>query len=249
LAQLPVLSPQHISADTMVHLDDIALDRVLAFNIDPRARLCCQSWSKYVYDSLKLKYRIEFQKTIQETKVLAYHHCGVRSMGDDFEECVAYQFEFLANGSFSAQWNRSFGQWSAANERQVGRWTVVGDGLRCETIAGPGSADGCVQYAPAGRIFELPVASILSGTSSADDVTPLWEYQVRGTPAPSVVAKPEVSTPANSEGAGRAAPRASDARFVEVDGQPHEVSADIQKNYPESEWPRLMRCRVRFGLS
>mmetsp|Transcript_138524 Transcript_138524/g.386412 ORF Transcript_138524/g.386412 Transcript_138524/m.386412 type:complete len:235 (+) Transcript_138524:113-817(+) len=234
----------------MVQLDDVAQARVLAFNLEPRARVCCKAWERYVYDSLQLGPRIRFHKAVREAGRLCFHHCGVRSMGGDFEECVAYQFEFAAPGTFSAQWNRSFGQWSAANERQVGCWEVRGDALRCETSAGPGAADGCVHYAPAGRVFELPVASVLEGTSSADDTTPAWEYQVRGAPVPSVRVKAERGAEDTSGTAGaQAALPATGARFVEVDGELHEVSADIQKHYPEAEWQRLMSCRVRFGLS
>lgn len=166
-------------------------------------------------------------------------------MGSDFEECVAYQFEFSASGTYDAQWNRSFGQWSAANERQVGRWEVVGDMLRCKTHAGPSAADGVVQYAPAGRVFELPIASVLAGNSQSDDTPPPWEYGVRGAPVPLVTMKSEKD---NADGPV-APPRASDAHFVFVDGELHEVSADIVDNYAECEWQRLMSCRIRFGLS
>eukprot|EP00416_Gambierdiscus_australes_P018792 CAMPEP_0171068168 /NCGR_PEP_ID=MMETSP0766_2-20121228/8411_1 /TAXON_ID=439317 /ORGANISM="Gambierdiscus australes, Strain CAWD 149" /LENGTH=188 /DNA_ID=CAMNT_0011524455 /DNA_START=167 /DNA_END=733 /DNA_ORIENTATION=- len=186
--------------------------------------------------------------TIRQAGRLSFHHCGVRSLGDDFEECVAYQFDFEALGTFSAQWNRSFGQWSAANERQVGRWAVVGEALRCETQAGLGDADGCVPYAPAGRVFELPVASVLAGTSAADGTTPAWEFQVRGAPVPEVVLPSLLQGSSAQAGLQEAARNGSNVRFVEVDGELHEVSADILKHYPESDWQRLMRCRVRFGL-
>lgn len=229
----------------MVQLDDAALDRILLYNLNPKARLCCQTWNAKVLSSLQLEHRIAFRKALAQG-ALSYHHCGVRSMGCDFEECVAYQFNFSHDGTFKAQWNRSFGQWSAANERQSGRWSVIGDLLECVTTQGPEVADGCVLYAPAGRVFRLPVATVLSGNTSADNATPAWEYQVRGTPAPETEVKFETAVQQDDNPIVQLHPN---ARFVEIDGELHEVSGDIVDNYPDSEWERLMRCRIRFGLT
>jgi len=236
----------------MVVVDDAALERILSYNIDPCARLCCRSWDKYVSTSLELQYRIRFHKGVREQGPLSYHHCGVRTMGEDFQECVAYQFEFFASGVFTTDWNRSFGQWSAANERQVGTWKVDGDQVKCETTVGPAQVDGCVQFAPAGRKFSLPVDAVLARTSQSDDKAPKWEYAVRGVPVPDVQMEsvaPVSDVSGDGNGALWQAMANDNARFVDIDGELHEVSADIAQTYPEAEWVKLMRCRVRFGLS
>jgi len=170
-------------------------------------------------------------------------------MGQDFEECVAYQFEFFQSGNYTLQWNRSFGQWSAANERQVGFWRVSGDLLCCESTQGPEVPEGCVRYAQPGMVAELPLESVLSGSTVVDHETPVWEYQVRGQPIPStklLSCEPaDVRSESQTETQTNFSP---DARFVDVDGALHEVSADIRDNYPEAQWERLMSCRIRFGL-
>mmetsp|Transcript_60681 Transcript_60681/g.109339 ORF Transcript_60681/g.109339 Transcript_60681/m.109339 type:complete len:240 (-) Transcript_60681:67-786(-) len=232
-------------------LDDSALVRILAFTSELKARPCCQSWAKHLFDELQLDCRIRFNKLIRKQGTVTYHHSAVRRMGDDFEECVAYQFEFFAAGSYELIWNRSFGQWSAANERQAGRWHIEGDKLRCETIAGPEDEDGKVRYAAAGRISELPLETVLKGNTAEDDMTPIWEYQVRGQPIPETMLPTCIPRQEFSEQQDQPAvtSQADDALFVEVDGDWHEVSADIRDNYPEEQWERLMRCRVRFGIS
>eukprot|EP00439_Symbiodinium_sp_Y106_P044670 s2214_g5.t1 len=40
-----------------------------------------------------------------------------------------------------------------------------------------------------------------------------------------------------------------DSRYVEIDGVIHEVSGDIVANWPEDDWPRLMRCRLLFDAA
>lgn len=236
------------AAAPSAELDETAIARVLAFVNIPKARECCRDWSRYIYASLQLEHLISFHKLVNEKGRVIYHHSAVRAMGQDFEECVAYQFEFVDSKTYHLDWNRSFGQWSAANERQIGSWQVMGDRVRCTSSKGPDTEDGCVRYAPAGRTFEIPVADVLSGHTMGDnDNAPTWEYQVRGAPVPEnmqILNKTDLDDPH--------APvrvHGEDARFVEIDGDVHEVSGDIVANYPESEWERLMRCRVRFGLT
>mmetsp|Transcript_3823 Transcript_3823/g.8771 ORF Transcript_3823/g.8771 Transcript_3823/m.8771 type:complete len:236 (+) Transcript_3823:30-737(+) len=234
----------------MVQLDDVVLARVLAFNQEPKARVCCRAWDTLVYECLQLEHRIGFHKEVHKTGSHAHHHHAVRSMGGDFEECVAYQFEFHSSGKFTVQWNRSFGQWSAANERQVGRWAVDGNMLRCVTEEGPPTSATEVMYAPAGRCFALPVALALSGRSVADDVAHSWEFEVRGSPVPEIAVFSEAEGPSDQPGAPAVGigAAAEDARFVEIDGELREVAADIRDRYPEEDWARLMGCRIRWGL-
>lgn len=138
---------------------------------------------------------------------------------------------------------------SEANERQVGLWEVVGAALRCETTTGPVTDQGCVQYAEAGRVFFLPLAAVLGGRSMADDTPALWEYEVRGNPVPVMAMRSEGEVQPTRGAGGNAGLGGDSARYVQVDGDLVEVSPDIRDNYPEAEWVRLMRCRVRFGLS
>jgi len=241
----------------MTTFDDHTLSRLLVFVNEPRARLCCSAWAKHLYETLELEHRIRFHKLVRNRGHVLYHHSGVRKMGDDFEECVAYQFEIDANGHYDLAWNRSFGQWSAANERQVGRWRVRGSQLECTSTKGPEVQDGCVRFGAAGRVFELPLDDIMVGQTDGSAQPLPWEFLVRGTPVPKALSLHrlgEVASPvalaseqraANGPTGGR--PRA-DTRYIEVDGEMHEMSADILANYPESDWKRLMTCRIRFGL-
>mmetsp|Transcript_53014 Transcript_53014/g.124227 ORF Transcript_53014/g.124227 Transcript_53014/m.124227 type:complete len:240 (-) Transcript_53014:135-854(-) len=234
------------------------LERLVEFIAEPRARACCHGWASVLWDTLKLEFVILVRRHICKHGALSYHHSAVRSLGDDFDESVAYQFSFKPDGTYEVCWNRSFGQWSAANERQIGVWRIVGDVLACESIKGPEVPDGYVRYAPAGRIFEVPVEQALAGSAAKTGAAAeAWEYGVRGTPAPECVL-PNVScidTEAPNQVSGPSSQLEStgpmiseNARFVEVDGELHEVAADIRDLYPEEDWQRLMTCRVRFGI-
>mmetsp|Transcript_76011 Transcript_76011/g.180871 ORF Transcript_76011/g.180871 Transcript_76011/m.180871 type:complete len:253 (+) Transcript_76011:81-839(+) len=247
----------------MVQLDEAVLEKLVSFVAEPRARACCQSWAETLWDSLQLEYLILVRRHLAKHGMLSYHHSAVRSLGDDFDESVAYQFEFYPSGTYEVSWNRSFGQWSAANERQVGNWRVDGDTLACESIAGPEVAEGYVRYAPAGRCFALPVLAVLEGRSTESGKgAPAWEYQVRGAPVPEACAR-SLSCLEFGDEAEATSDRAlhssenlnvhvgrisEDAQFVEVDGDFHEVAADIRDTYPPEDWQRLMTCRVRFGI-
>eukprot|EP00747_Dinoflagellata_sp_TGD_P168144 gnl/TRDRNA2_/TRDRNA2_193855_c0_seq1.p1 gnl/TRDRNA2_/TRDRNA2_193855_c0~~gnl/TRDRNA2_/TRDRNA2_193855_c0_seq1.p1 ORF type:complete len:245 (+),score=51.03 gnl/TRDRNA2_/TRDRNA2_193855_c0_seq1:51-785(+) len=242
----------------MVELDESALARVLSFSNELQGRSCCRWWAEYLFKSMQLEHRLRFHKLVRQKGHFSYHHSAVRSYGEDFEECVAYQFEFYANGDYSLQWNCSFGQWSAANERQVGRWTVTDDKLRLESMPGPEIGETEVRFAPAGRISELPVDVACSGNRQSDgESAPAWEYEVRGKPKPADEAKENANRPWSSTEAVQQHvqrdPRGvltqdDDARFVEIDGEFYEVSGDIRNQYPEADWKRLMGFRIRFGL-
>uniref|UniRef100_A0A7S1B1U8 Uncharacterized protein n=1 Tax=Noctiluca scintillans TaxID=2966 RepID=A0A7S1B1U8_NOCSC len=235
----------------MAQLDEATLARVLPFIQDVQCRLCCREWSNHIFVSLQLVNRMRFHKHVRENGVVSYYHGGVRSFGEDFEECVAYSFEFFESGTYHLQWTRGFGQWSAANERQIGVWWVQGSNVCCKSRDGPEVADGCVRYAPAGRVFELDVDGVLSGNTVADGTALVWEFHIRGSPVPCFHdATNERSPDLDHHVRSIPAPLSlrSDARFVEIDGDVLEVSGDIKANYPESDWQRLMRCRARFGL-
>mmetsp|Transcript_2089 Transcript_2089/g.3533 ORF Transcript_2089/g.3533 Transcript_2089/m.3533 type:complete len:259 (-) Transcript_2089:36-812(-) len=245
----------------MVQLDEAVLERLVGFIAEPRARACCHGWASALWETLKLEYLILVRRHIHRHGMLSYHHSAVRSLGDDFDESVAYQFAFKSDGTYEVSWNRSFGQWSAANERQVGLWRVVGDVFACESIKGPEVPEGHVKYAPAGRSFEMPVVDALSGSAAKTGTAPdTWEYGVRGAPVPEVIpqsascadmyeAQSHLSGPSSQLEPTMAGRIVSDnARYVEVDGELHEVAADIRDLYPEEDWQRLMTCRVRFGI-
>jgi len=228
----------------MTELNEAALERIVEFIREPQARLCCVSWAAHIWTSLQLEYRVQIRQLLHEQNPIMYHHCAVRSMGADFEECVAFQFEFHKD-HYHLQWSRSFDAWSADNERQVGNWEVVGSNVKCISKAGPETKEGFVRFAPSGRDFELPVKNILMQQTTADDVAAPWEYGARGLQIPEVL---QVSLKEDPAGHSNTAQADRDARFVEVDGELYQVASDIQKIYPEDQWERLMTCRVRFGL-
>eukprot|EP00427_Karlodinium_veneficum_P015480 CAMPEP_0169140492 /NCGR_PEP_ID=MMETSP1015-20121227/43636_1 /TAXON_ID=342587 /ORGANISM="Karlodinium micrum, Strain CCMP2283" /LENGTH=218 /DNA_ID=CAMNT_0009206477 /DNA_START=18 /DNA_END=670 /DNA_ORIENTATION=- len=216
-----------LARDT-VELDDASITRVLAFVNFPTARECCQEWSRQIFDALQLEHRIKFHRTVRQKGVVIYHHSAERAMGQDFEECVAYQFEFLPSKTYNLDWNRSFGQWSAANERQVG--LDIGMSRTISFVAqvrrAPDTEEGYVRYAPPGRTFEIPVSVILSGSSITDhSSTPTWEYQVRGVPVPDNYLSCNATAPIQQSALVQV--HSENARFVEIDGDFHEVSGDI----------------------
>eukprot|EP00929_Paragymnodinium_shiwhaense_P117834 TRINITY_DN8912_c0_g1_i1.p2 TRINITY_DN8912_c0_g1~~TRINITY_DN8912_c0_g1_i1.p2 ORF type:complete len:251 (-),score=31.51 TRINITY_DN8912_c0_g1_i1:80-832(-) len=244
-----------------VVLDDSAITRILSFTTEPRGRVACKYWDEYLNESLSLQVRAKLNRLIAEDGIWVYHHTAVRELGDQFEECVAYQFDFKASG-YEMQWTRTFDGWTSINERQCGHWTVVGDQIRCETTEGPEVAEGQVRYAPAGRVVELPADVVLKGRTAADGTTPDWEYAARGIPHPRDAearrAKPVADAGGYQEPAAdfpeptrntRAQQDDFQARFVQIDGDIHQVSNDIVQNWPESEWERLMKCRLRFGIT
>mmetsp|Transcript_51475 Transcript_51475/g.122417 ORF Transcript_51475/g.122417 Transcript_51475/m.122417 type:complete len:265 (-) Transcript_51475:59-853(-) len=254
-------------------LDERSQLNILGYIFEPAARLCCRDWAAFLFESLQLQHRIDFAKALHAlgdrgTDALMYHHSAVRALGHEFEECVSYQFYFYPKGSYDMQWNRTFDGWTSESEQQVGHWQVAGDKVRCSTEAGPEVDASRVRYARAGLVFEIPVEDVLSYQTSADNAAPLWEYLARGLAPPAVVGrsvqeKPldqkmprsvspddQPRVPARTESSVAASMTAlrPDARFVDIDGDLHEVCLDIQEHWPEEEWERLMRIRVRFGI-
>lgn len=239
-------------------LDDAALDRVLSFVNEPAARPCCKSWATTLYDSLYLEQLISFKKYLHgKGGSCHFHHTAVRMLGPEFEECATYQFEFFeAENKYKMQWCRNFDAWSAENERQVGTWSFVNGNLHCETKEGPAISEKEVRYAPAGRVFEIPIESVLLEHSKNDDKVLPWERPSRGLidheAAPN---KEQIAAYLERKDDGVPTGGANDntpedtRQFVDIDGETHEVSKDIQDNYPAEQWERLMRCRVRFGIN
>lgn len=240
-----------------VELTDACLECILSFVSDPTARLCCSAWSNYLYDALQLEYRIRFQKKLCERAAspyptLPYHHSTVRDYGG-MEECLSFTFAFCRDGSYSLHWFKE--GLTSDNEQQHGFWRVVGDAVLCETLPPVQAPDiHQLRFAEPGRIFEVPVDAVLAGTTTSDGQLAGWELAARGLRADTSVSitAPLTEPPApeaNLADLTRLAqllPRA-DARFVEVDGEMHQVSNDIVENWPEADWARLMRCRLRFG--
>lgn len=234
----------------MGQLDDAALTRVLQFVREPVASLCCRSWASYLYESLRLRHKIAFRKAIHEQEKLSYVHSTVRDLGG-MEECVSFSFLFKADCTYSLQWFRE--GLTSDNEQQYGTWCIAGEKVTCETLSPLEEPDErYLRFAPAGRVFELPVDAVLAGSTTADDNPEDWELPARGlAPDRSLAAIPAAEGPSSSIIAppshGQLAEPVQLARYVEVDGEVHEVSQDIVANWPEADWSRLMRCRLRFG--
>jgi len=235
----------------MALLDDTALTRVLQFVRDPVGRLCCKEWASYLYESLHLRPKIALRKKINDQQQLSYMHSTVRDMGG-MEECVSFSFSFAADCTYTLQWFLE--GLTSDNEQQHGTWCIAGDKVRCETRSALDEPDErYLRFAPAGRIFELPVHAVLAGSTTADQTPEDWELPARGLPPDRstkvVPAALDASTsnivpPVRSQ---LAAERMEHVRFVEIDGEVHEVSQDIVSNWSEADWPRIMRCRLRFG--
>eukprot|EP00933_Yihiella_yeosuensis_P013687 TRINITY_DN12563_c0_g3_i3.p1 TRINITY_DN12563_c0_g3~~TRINITY_DN12563_c0_g3_i3.p1 ORF type:complete len:293 (+),score=68.23 TRINITY_DN12563_c0_g3_i3:122-880(+) len=240
-------------------LDEVSLDRVLHFINEPVARLCCKDWAHYIYQSLELEHKIAFNQALSKKGCLSYHHSTVRDLGG-MEECVSYSFTFERNPeeqTYVMQWFRE--GLTADNEQQYGKWSITGATVTCETLKPPKEPDeNLLRYASPGRIFQVPVSCILLGATCADATPEAWELDARGLlPDRSIglgmlSAGSEQSTRASATGSWTSQPPLqqeipADARFVEIDGDLHQVSQDIVQNWPESDWQRLMRCRLRFG--
>lgn len=252
----------------MAPLDDACLARILLFVNEPRGRLCCKEWESHLEKSLKLKGRSHFMRSVRTAGKLPYHHSAVRNLGG-MEECITYQFCFYADGQYSLHWFRE--GLTADNEQQVGHWHVELDALACRTLPGPAEIDDKqLRYAPPGRIFQVPLSAVLAGQTVSDSTPARWEYAARGRRAPlafgAVEQKESRQTtrvdqldentifveiggqvPQDHRQSTRVGQIDESARFVDIDGQVHQVSRDIMENWPEDDWHRLMRCRLRWG--
>jgi len=242
-------------------LHEELLANILPYVTETNASLSCQTWKDYLYDALKLEPRIRFMQRIQEDGSAAFCYNALRPLGEDFEESVGYHFTFFKEGMYRLAWTRTYDAWSSQGEQHYGKWTIYMDHLCCETMEPEEKAGETeMRYAPAGYKFSIPLNDILmakggyfqakDGSKAAD-----WELPVRigKTDSDTILAgagmedlesteRPQVDIRLN------APPSRADARFVEIDGLIHEVSGDIVANWSEEEWPRLMRCRLRFGI-
>lgn len=246
-------------------LDEDLLARILPFVTEVNASPSCRSWKDYLYEALKLDVRIAFMQRVRQQGSVLFCYNAVRPLGEDFEESVGYNFTFLEGGSYRLAWTRTYDAWSSQGEQHLGKWSIEREHLHCETLAPEAStvSETEMRYAPAGYKFAVPLKEILAakggyfeapeGSKAAD-----WELPAR-TGKQSQVYDPifpsehadsgDTITAAAIAAMTLPAPPRSDARFVEIDGEIHEVSGDIVANWPEEQWPRLMRCRLRFGIN
>eukprot|EP00931_Biecheleriopsis_adriatica_P075363 TRINITY_DN49244_c0_g1_i1.p1 TRINITY_DN49244_c0_g1~~TRINITY_DN49244_c0_g1_i1.p1 ORF type:complete len:261 (+),score=53.11 TRINITY_DN49244_c0_g1_i1:33-785(+) len=243
-------------------LDEELHARILAYVTEPRASVSCQAWKKYLYEALKLEPRIRFMQRLAEEGRVTYCYNAVRPLGEDFEESVGYSFNFAADGTYRLMWTRTFDAWSSQCEQHFGRWHVFMDYVACETTEPLEEAsEREVRYAPPGYRFAVAIEDILSadgGFFQAKDGARAkdWELPARlgkldeeGSSVRTAGMWEPIQASSSEAAGGYRAPIRSDARFVEIDGEMHEVSGDIVANWPQEEWARLMRCRLRFGIS
>jgi hypothetical protein len=234
-------------------LDDELQAKILTYVTEPRASRCCKYWKDALYKTLHLKDHASFNRQLFEEGKVVFCYNAVRPLGVDFEESVGYNFMFAPDRTYRMQWTRTFDAWSSQSEQQFGKWNVLLDEIACETLEPLEQAgDREVRYAPAGYKFRIPVKDILVAEGryyTVPDGSPAetWEMPARN-------GKYEAATSVNcswsrvEEVTAPPPPVRLDARFVEVDGDMVEVSGDIVENWPEHDWERLMRCRLRFGI-
>jgi len=244
--------------------DDIHA-KILAFVADHKAGVSCQAWKNFLYTSLYLQHRIRFNRQLDKGSVI-FSYNAVRPLGEDFEESVSYNFAFASNHTYTMQWTRTFDAWTSQSEQQCGCWSIVKDQLLCETHEPRRKVgDNEVRFAEAGWKFYVAIDDILDsrGIYFQDTIgaqPKRWELIARtGRESTSkTLSWQESDAEATSAGnsptarlvlAPSFAPPQEDARFVDIDGDMHEVSGDIAANWPEHEWERLMRCRLRFGIN
>lgn len=238
----------------MATLDDECLTRILHFVNCPSLRLCCQQWASHIFSSLLLEPKIRFHKAVRSASQgkLSYYHSTVLDFGG-MEECSSFSFTFRSSGHYLLQWFRE--GLTSDNEQQYGRWLVVAHDILCETLEPTEEPDpAMLRFAEPGRSFRVPVNAALSGHTCADDLVG-WERPARGICPGQKLAQSEeeeeqeelqVVTEARSQ-PQRNVPARENARFIEVDGDMVEVHMDVIENWPEADWTRLMRCRLRFG--
>jgi len=177
---------------------------------------------------------------------LTYFHSTVLDFGG-MEECSSFSFTFRSTGHYQLQWFRE--GLTSDNEQQYGRWTVVSNDVLCETLEPTEAPDPTMlRFAEPGRRFRVPVNAALSGHSCADDLVG-WERPARGMCVQAaeqsekdeqIVTEAWAQPPHN-------VPVREHARYIEIDEDMVEVHMDVIENWPEADWERLMRCRLRFG--
>jgi hypothetical protein len=163
-------------------------------------------------------------------------------MGGAFEESVMYSFNFQPDGTYTMQWSRTFGEWSSQSEQHFGAWRLVLDQVVCETVDPQwATGDSEVPYAPAGYKFQVPINDILEAKGMYVQALPgspakPWEAPARygkckDEPNGATITGTGIEDAPVATGVyrSRAPP---DAKFVEIDGEMHEVSGDIAANRP-----------------
>lgn len=249
-------------------MDDDLHCKILDYVSEPKACVACHAWRDHLYDSLKLRFGISFRRQLAKDPV-SFSYNAVRPLAEDFEESVSYNFLFSANGTYKMQWARTFDAWSSQSEQQFGKWSVVKEEVLCETMEPDREVTETeVRFAPPGYRFNVAIEDILSSegryfqdklgappkpwettarTGKIDETAVLpkgmWQA-VEASPQPGVYYEVTTQAAAPFQPQLRA-----DARFIEIDGEMHEVAGDIVANRPESEWAQLMRCRLRFGIN
>lgn len=231
--------------------------RILEYATEPKACVSCKPWKHFLYDSLKLDTYIRFHQRLKDQDELTYCYNVVRPLGEDFEESVGFNFQFFRDGTYRLAWTRTFDAWSSQGEQHYGTWKLKNEHVCCETHEPQEEAGETeMRYAPAGYKFSVPVDDILNaqggyfqaedGAKEAD-----WELPARTGKASdgqnTVIQGNWEPVPAVQQEAVQR-PVRPDSRYVEIDGVIHGVSGDIVANWPEDDWPRLMRCRLLFGI-
>jgi hypothetical protein len=233
--------------------------RLLAYITEPSASSCSRAWRDYLYDALHIRQESCFKKQIRESGKIDYVYSALRPISEDLEESVHYNFAFGDGGTYTMQWVRTFDAWSSQSEQHFGRWRVFLGQLMCETVDPlEEPRDAQVRFAPAGWKFSMPLEDILS-TGGAYKEAPVgappapWESLARlgkeqeGAQSNWTKGQWENTEPTDPTPIARVAVREG-SRFVEIDGDMHEVAGDIVANWPEHEWKRLMQVRLRFGI-
>jgi hypothetical protein len=241
----------------MALLDDDLHLKILAYVSEPKACVTCGAWKEHLYGSLRLHQRISFNQRFAKGPIV-FSYNAVRPLAEDFEESVSFNFEFREDHTYKMQWTRTFDAWSSQCEQQVGRWSITGDKIQCET-AEPGRPvrDREVRFAPAGYKYGVALDDILNTQGSFfQEVVGAppkpWEITARTGKAEGeeqVTGKWQAPQVAATPDPEFRAPLRTDARFIEIDGEMHEVSGDIVSSRPEEQWEQLMRCRLRFGIN
>jgi hypothetical protein len=242
-------------------LDEELQAKVLAFVTEPRASTACLTWKEQLYKSLHLECQAFFHARLHQAGKVIFYYNAVRPLGEDFEESVGYNFDFALDGTYTMQWTRTFDAWSSQSEQHFGRWRLDLDQVLCETLEPTtATSDREVRYAAPGWIFRVPINDILEAKGSffqppAGSPAAPWELTARTGKYEDEATSPTYKgmwQPVQAAEATSQVPHAQfrpDARFVEIDGEMHEVSGDIVANWPEQDWVRLMRCRLRFGIN
>eukprot|EP00928_Gymnodinium_smaydae_P065851 TRINITY_DN48943_c0_g1_i1.p1 TRINITY_DN48943_c0_g1~~TRINITY_DN48943_c0_g1_i1.p1 ORF type:complete len:251 (+),score=18.28 TRINITY_DN48943_c0_g1_i1:48-800(+) len=246
----------------MIELNEATLARVLSFVSAPEGRLCCKAWNTYLVASLQLKLPIDFCRMVfASAHGLDYTYEASNADGTDFEESRTYSFCFFANRHYRLSWSRISAFWNLSGD-ESGTWTVKGESifLTALDVRVDVRSAQCQRIAP----LHLPLRDVIRGRVVGGGAFTTWEEvlhqvdqqfsTVAATDIASQLDNPDViyQEPDGADAIptrSHATNQVQDRHFVEVDGDLYEVSTDIVQNWPESEWERVMRTRVRFGIA